>query len=77
MSTHIEWIPENQRGHIVDEDRSLKYALKEEYGGRVDEVMTTDDIPFLRGLRAAKVLGADKLIAAIEKHDRIRVYETE
>ena len=77
MSTHIEWIPSNKRGKILDIDRGLKFALQEEYGWPVKIEMDSTDIGFLRGLKAAKVKGAEVLIEAIEKYGAVKVWETE
>lgn len=76
MSTSIRWRPSgpNGRGLQGSYGPELKSALREEFG---DGRRTLDDaaIPFLRGLRAAKVEGASELIALIEKHDSIDVWE--
>lgn len=77
MSTHLEWIPENKRGKILDIDRGLKFALQEEYGYPVRVTLGVCDIGFLRGLKAAKVKGAEVLIDAIEKYEAVKVWETE
>lgn len=73
MSTSLYWRPTGGRQDL-DHDYSLKEALREEYGTRT-MTLDADSIPFLRGLRAAKIKGAAFLIEQIDKHGSIEVWE--
>lgn len=50
----------------------LRDLLRDEYGEPCR--LTTEALPFLRGLRAAKVDGAAELLNALEKHDTIDLF---
>ena len=54
----------------------LKFALRRLYGEPVNTTLILSNIDSLRGLEAAGVAEARKLIEAIEKYGRIEVKET-
>lgn len=70
MSCSLRWRP------IGDYDliggSALRDALRDEFGPFPFR-LGRDAIPFLRGLRAAKVEGAGELIDLIEKHDDVEM----
>lgn len=70
MADEMFWRP------IVDNDapllKRLKWILKEE--GYTDRHLSTQDLGFLNGLRAAEVEGVAILIEAIEKYGYIELY---
>lgn len=75
MSTSIRWQPTGSgKGLKSNYSFPLKDALREEYGHGA-KTLDSDDLPFLRGLRAAKIDGANELIELVEKHESIDVWE--
>jgi len=70
MSCALYWRP-LRNGHHVG-DHVLRDAVRREFGSpcRLDD----GALPYLRGLAAAEVDGAQKLIDAIERHGEIEVY---
>jgi hypothetical protein len=73
MSSSLYWEPVQREEEWLPDE--LKYVLQKRVGGTVDTVMSERDIPYLEGLRDAGVSGADALIEAIKKHDRVSVHE--
>ncbi len=71
MSCALYWKPPG-KGKPVG-DGQLRDAVAAEFG--VPAIIDTAAIPFLRGLRAAGVQGADRLIAEIERHGSIEVWK--
>lgn len=72
MSSTLTWKPKASRGSLPDE---LKHALKKRFGDPIDTIATATDIDFLRGLAAANIKGATKLIDLIEKHVEVEIQE--
>lgn len=70
MSSTLYWKPTAAKGDLPD---ALKYKLREEY--QLPRVFDAHDIPFLRGLKACGVDGADKLISLLEKYGELEVFE--
>lgn len=75
MSTHIVWQPIKSGKAIYSS--SLKSAMEGEYGFPLSVQLGQDDIGFLKGLKAAKIEGAEKLLDAIYKYEEIRVETSE
>lgn len=78
MSTNLHWRPVASGGDIPDYDYALKDALREEFGAShrgKPMLLDRDALPFLRGLRAARVKGAAFLMDEIETHGVIEVWE--
>ena len=74
MSCSLMWKPSGKGKSVEGAGSALREALNEEYGrGRI--TLDHDDVDFLRGLRAAKVEGADELIELINRHDSIDVWQ--
>lgn len=73
MSMGLYWRPErNTSGELPDD---LKRALQKRYGTPLLDYCLDDcDLSYLAGLRDAGVKGANELIHAIEKHERIQIY---
>ena len=56
-------------------DGRLREALNNEYIIRISSVTLTDkNIPFLKGLVAGKVPGADELIYSIKKYGSVELF---
>lgn len=76
MSTNIKWYPHiDQVAHILA--KPLKYAFQYEYGDSFDIILSESSLQYLRTLSYAKIEGADKLIKAIKRYGKIRVWEGE
>lgn len=73
MSSSLVWEPANRKTH--DLPYALKNALQKRYDYPINTIMDSSNIEYLQGLADAGVEGSDKLIEAIEKHDRISVKE--
>lgn len=71
MSCTLYWKPVGG-GRPVG-DAQLRDLLRDEYGEYPCR-LTAEALPFLRGLRAAKVDGAADLLNALEKHDTIDLF---
>lgn len=74
MSMSLGWEPVRP-SRLKFLDDALKFAIRKRYGGTVDTVMTSEDVPYLEGLRDAGVKDAKTLIEAIEKYGSIYVRE--
>lgn len=76
MSSSLQWEPSHRKSHALPS--ALKFALRRRYqsNGVIDAVFTETDLLYLNGLADANVEGAAALIAAIEKHGDIRVWES-
>ena len=69
MSTHLNW-------SAIPKGRSVGGPqIKELF--RDVHTLSGEDFEYLKGLRDAGTDGADELIKAIQKHDRIRVWISE
>jgi len=75
MSSNLYWRPKNTGQKLLSDE--LKHALKnvDPYGQRVNREFGEEDIDLLRGMLAAGIEDAGKLIEAIEKHGAIEVSE--
>ncbi len=73
MSHTLYWEPVKQGGVSLPD--ALKFALREQYGFPVDEVLDESDLGFVEGLVAAKVPGAVVLHGALGTHGRVHVQE--
>ena len=71
MATQLFWKPICDNDHPLD--KQLKWILKEE--DMTENPLTLKDIGFLKGLKAAGVKDADRLIEAIEKYGYITLFE--
>lgn len=78
MSSSMNW-------EIVDKrpckslPTPLKFAFRKRFGEAFDVELSqinNEDLAWIEGLRDAEVDGADKLCKLIEKHGRIRVWES-
>lgn len=67
MSTTLKWRP-------IKGGRSLPYALKRVLADQTLGVWKYSSIEYLRGLRDAKVEGAQELIDALEKHGEVELF---
>ena len=76
MSTNIHWRP-NIKPEYKTLSKELKWAFQNEFGNFFNLVLDESYLRYLRGLRYAKIEGADILIDAIEKHGEIKVWEDE
>ena len=74
MTMNLYWTPilPPDDNNLSDQ---LKFALRKRFNGCVEMTMNVCSIPYLQGLSDGGIKDAQKLIAAIEKHDEIRVYE--
>lgn len=72
MSCSLHWKPTGGGKRVDTDGGALRDAIREEYGYPI--TLTVGDIPFLRGLRAAKISDADKLIELIGEHDSIDLW---
>lgn len=78
MSTNLHWLPiTDDRGKTLSKDLKFKMLKSERYeralnGGLI--ILDSGHIPFFEGLMAAEVEDADKIIEAIEKHSKIKVW---
>ena len=74
MSSTLRWRPTHTSGN--DLPYELKRALHKRTDGEpVKGEFTEASIQYLQGLRDGGVVGADKLIEAIEKHGSVEVWE--
>ena len=73
MSSKLYWVPSKNLGEILPDD--LKCALVKRYGAPISTVIGMRDIQYFEGLRDAGVLGAERLMAALEKHGEIHLNE--
>jgi hypothetical protein len=71
MSCSLYWRPIGG-GHPVG-DSQLRNAVERRFGHKAR--LDYGALDFLRGLEAAGVDGATALIAAIEQHDEIEIYQ--
>lgn len=71
MASNLFWRPICDNDSPLD--KHLKWILKEEE--LTDNPLSVKDLGFLRGLRAAGIKDADKLMEAIEKYGYIELYE--
>jgi hypothetical protein len=77
MVSNLHWRP-IPGGTYVDDSESLKLILRDRHGmyGSDDPIrLGTESIPFLEGLAAGRVGGAEKLIELIRMHGEIEIYE--
>ncbi len=75
MSTNLYWRPNQPvKKYNAGPDAGLKWALEKRYGLGVNINMTDNHLEYLRGLADADVKGAQDLIDAIEKYDKIQVF---
>lgn len=72
MSCSLHWRPVGGDKR-VDCDLNLRNAIEDEYG--LPCKLGASAIGFLRGLRAAKIEGAGRLIELIEAHDAIELFK--
>lgn len=68
MSSTLKWRPRRSKGTLPD---ALKWKLKLAN----ETVFDSSDIPFLRGLVACDIAGADKLIELILKYEEVVLNE--
>jgi hypothetical protein len=71
MSCSLYWRPVGDGTQVGD--TQLRNAVERRFGHRAR--LDDSALEFLRGLEAAGVEGADDLIAAIERHDEIEIYQ--
>lgn len=71
MPSNFYWRPVCDNNEPIN--KQLKWILSEEE--RIDSPLSTKDLEFLKGLRAAGIQDADKLIDAIERFGYIELYE--
>ena len=79
MSSNLMWLPNKPIDWKDTKSLQLKFILRKKYESPIDIVLTSEDIPYLEGIRDTAnddaVLGAQHLIDAIKKHNEIRVTE--
>ena len=73
MSSNLVWEPADRKNHSLPYE--LKFAMRKHYGEPIDKILTDLEAPYLEGLRDAGISGAQILLDAIEKHDKIHVRE--
>lgn len=73
MSTNLYWKPAIKTGEGLSDQ--LKFALRKRYGWPVSAICDENSIAYLQGLADADVRGAAELIAAIEKHGEVEIFE--
>lgn len=74
MSSCLYWKPTTPMKDSLP-DR-LKFVLRKHFDcTRLDEVLDTDFIPFLRGMESAGIEGARELIDIIYEHNEIHIKE--
>ena len=71
MSCSLYWKPSGSGNQVGD--AALRNAVEKHFGRRA--WLDYDSLEFLRGLAAAGIEGASELIEAIERHERIEVYQ--
>jgi hypothetical protein len=71
VSCSLYWRPPG-KGHQVG-DFPLRRAIENRFGRTA--VLDYAAVDFLQGLAAAGVDGATELLEAIEKHDKIEIYQ--
>ena len=72
MSCTLYWKPVSKKEYQVG-DFQLRDILEKRYG--YPSNLNYSDIPYLEALVDAQVEGADELIEAIRKHDKIEIYK--
>ena len=73
MSSDLLLYPLKRKSFGLSDD--LKEPFRSEYGYPVKCVLTLQDMPFIKGLKACKIEGVDKLIELLEKFEEVRVEE--
>lgn len=74
MSSTLTWEPLDRKKHVLSDD--LKFAMRRGFSMEpVNTRLSTQDIPFLRGMVAAGISDGEKLIDAIQKYGTIIVQE--
>lgn len=71
MAEQLYWRPICDNNEPLD--KQLKWILKEE--GMTDNPLSTKDLGFLKGLKAAGVKDAQSLIEAVEKYGYIELFD--
>lgn len=75
MSSNLYWEPAERKKHSAGEDCALKWALQKKYGYPVSKTMDYQSIPYLEGLRDGGIKGVQEIIDAIEKYEKIEIFE--
>lgn len=75
MSSNLYYQPASKPDKLLPDE--LKHALRklDEFNNTVDGIYGNELIPILRGMEAADVKGATRLIEAIKKYGEIELKE--
>lgn len=71
MSATLSWKPVKSAEGTLPDELKFKLRTRFNYPRTFDE----SDIPFLEGLKACDIKGADTLIKAIRKYEQVEVWE--